>query len=89
MAAHWRRREISDGPSLHQTRAHTVACNVKPPQARHLHPNISILIIKPITPIFKIQIAQIKATVLIITEENGLEVFRYIMGVISHLVLAK
>ena len=39
-------------------------------------------------PIFKIQIAQIKATMLLITEENGLEVSGYIVGVILHLALA-
>ena len=65
---------------------------VSPPsetQTRHMHPNTFILIIKPTTPIFKIQIAQIKATALLITEENGLEVSGYVMGVILHLALAK
>ena len=62
--------------------------NVKPPQARHSHPNTFILIIKPTTPIFKIQIAQIKATALLIIEENGLEVFEHAMGVILHLASA-
>ena len=32
--------------------------------------------------------AQIKVTTLLITEENGLEVSGYIMGVILHLALA-
>jgi hypothetical protein len=53
-----------------------------------MHPNTFILIIKPTTPIFKNQIAQIKANTLLITEENGLEVSEYVVGVILHLALA-
>ena len=58
------------------------------PPTRYTHPNTFILIIKPTTPVFKIQIAQIKATTLLIIEENGLEVSGYVIGVILHLALA-
>jgi hypothetical protein len=60
----------------------------QPPLTRHMHPNTFILIIKPTTPIFKNQIAQIEANTLLITEENGLEVSGYVMGVILYLALA-
>ena len=55
---------------------------------RYMYPNTFILIIKPITPIYKNQIAQIEANTLLIIEENGLEVSGYIVGVILHLALA-
>jgi hypothetical protein len=53
-----------------------------------MHLNTFILIIKPITPIFKNEIAPIKATTLLIIKENGLEVSGYVIGVILYLALA-